>query len=326
MITVGVPVYRGELYLAESLRSLQAQTFREFNVLISLDGPQPESESVCRPFLEDPRFRLTQRPERLGWVGNINWLMDQVQTPYWVYQQQDDILDPGYLQALVDEAVARPGAAIVYCDMRAFGALESTFVQESVLGNALERQLTLLREHHPAGCFRGLTRVEALREAGGVRTNDVDNFSCDTTWMASIARWGELRRLPALLYHKRYHGANEHGKWAAWPPEKRARGWVTHCVDMLEEALKIGADPAGAREIWQAALRRLVMRRVPYAYLDTAALSSSDRASLLEGFLTLARERGLEPPPDAERTFASLLENNFAYRQLRRLWCRLRRG
>ena len=91
LVTLGVPGYRGERFMAESLDSIRAQTCPDFEVLISLDGPQPSLEEVCRPFLDDPRFRLVVQPERLGWVGNINWLMDHTTTPYWVYQQQDAV-------------------------------------------------------------------------------------------------------------------------------------------------------------------------------------------------------------------------------------------
>src|SRR5215813_12101835 len=122
-VTFGVPVYRGELFLEETLQSIQQQTHRDFEVIISLDGPQPAAEALCQPFLRDSRFRLVTQPERLGWVGNLNWLMAQVATPYWCYQQQDDLLDPRYLEILVDYARHAPEAAVVYCDMEAFGAL-----------------------------------------------------------------------------------------------------------------------------------------------------------------------------------------------------------
>ena len=73
-VTLGVPAYRGEAYIAETLTSIQAQTHEDLEVLISLDGPDPATEEACRPFLSDPRFRLMSQPRNLGWVGNFNWL------------------------------------------------------------------------------------------------------------------------------------------------------------------------------------------------------------------------------------------------------------
>ena len=62
-VTLGVPAYRGEAFIADTLASVQAQTHRDLEVLVSVDGPDPATEEACRPFLADPRFRLVvQRP------------------------------------------------------------------------------------------------------------------------------------------------------------------------------------------------------------------------------------------------------------------------
>src|SRR2546422_8779875 len=97
-VTIGVPVYRGELFLEETLWSIQNQTHRDIEVIISLDGPDPASKEICLPFLKDGRFRLVVQPQNLGWVGNINWLMSRVESPYWCYHQQDDLIDPRYIE------------------------------------------------------------------------------------------------------------------------------------------------------------------------------------------------------------------------------------
>jgi glycosyltransferase involved in cell wall biosynthesis len=283
-VTLGVPVYRGEPFIEETLRSLQAQTHRQFEVIISFDGPDPGAQEKCQPFLKDSRFRLVVQPERLGWVANINWLMSQVDTDFWCYQQQDDLIDPPYLERLVDYARQAPEAAVVYSDLVIFGSKSGRMTQTSVTGGAVARQLALLHEHHAAIPFRGLTRVEALRACGGIRPNEIEDFSADTTWMAVIARWGELHRVPGFLYHKRYHSENEHTKWAAWPAAKRAKAWMVHCTDMLEQAMLIDATPQERRLLWLAAVARLVSPRTARVAISFAKLTPADRLSLLESF------------------------------------------
>ena len=285
-VTIGVPVYRGELFLEETLRCIQNQTHQDILVIISLDGPEPASEKICQPFLKDVRFRLVVQPENLGWVGNINWLMARVESPYWCYQQQDDLIDLRYIEVLLAYARRTPEAAVVYCDIEAFGLETWKLAQPSVTGSASARQLALLYAHHPAIAFRGLTRVEALRHSGGIRTNEVENYSADTTWMAAIARWGELHRVPVEMYRKRYHAENTHMKWWAWPVEKRAQAWTVHCADMLEQAMLVDATPQERRLLWLAAIARLAPTWMS-RYLPVDDL----RVSLLEGFLTYVKER-----------------------------------
>jgi hypothetical protein len=292
-ITVGVPVYRGERFIEETLRSIQRQTHQHINVIVSLDGPDARAEALCTPFASDPRFRVVVQPHRLGWVGNIAWLMSQAGTPWWCYQQQDDLLDPRYLEVLLDHARNAPEAAVVYCDIEAFGGYGATIVQPSVTGSAVARQLALLYDHHAAVAFRGLTRAEAL--AGGIPPNEIDSFACETVWMAVAARWGELRRVPVTLYRKRYHDDNEHTKWDRWPVEKRTQAWIVHCASMLEQAMLVDATAHERRLLWLAAVGRLTSPRTAARHVPIQDLDAAQRAAMLHAFFDLALTgRGLD--------------------------------
>ena len=218
-------------------------------------------------------------------MGNLNWLMAHVTTPFWCYHQQDDLTDPRYLEVLVEHARSAPQGAVFFCDMEAFGALRTTFTQPSVTGSAWARQLALLYDHQAAVAFRGLTRVEALRLAGGIPPNEIESFACDTAWMAAVARWGELQRVPGYLYRKRYHAGNEHMKWFAWPVEKRSRAWVVHCAAMLGQAMLVEATVAERRTLWLAAVARLCSARTASGYLPVADWTTAQRAAMLEAFL-----------------------------------------
>ncbi len=289
-VTIGVPVYRGDDFIGETLQSIVAQTHQDFEVLISLDGPQPDAEERCRSFLADARFRLVTQPERLGWAGNISWLMAQTRTPFWCYHQQDDLMASRYLEALVAAARVTPEGAVFYCDMDAFGALESTFVMASVTGSAVGRQLALLYDHHPAVAFRGLTRLDALRAAGGVPPNEVDSFACDTAWMAAAARSGELRRVPERLYRKRYHAANEHARWFAWTLDVKTRAWIAHCAAMFGQAMLIEAPPDQRRLLWFATVWRLAFHPVAVMYLELERAGDAQRVALADAFTAYLRD------------------------------------
>ena len=158
LVTIGVPVYRGEPFLEETLSSIQAQTYRDFEVLISIDGPDPACERIGAKFLKDTRFRMMVQPERLGWVGNLNWLLSRVATDYWYFHQQDDLTAPDYVEILLDHARANPSAALVYCDIVPFGRIETPLAQAGAVrgSTAYIRMMTLLHEHFPAFAFRGL--------------------------------------------------------------------------------------------------------------------------------------------------------------------------
>lgn len=296
-VTIGVPVYQGEPFIQEALRSIQNQTHRNIKVIISLDGPQAASERLCRPFLKDRRFRLVVQAETLGWVGNSNYLMAQVETPYWIWHPHDDLLDPMYVEVLLNHAERSPEAAVVYCDIAVFGSRTGTLVQSCVTGDAITRQVTLLREHFNAVALRGLTRVEALRHSGGMRPNEVDSFAADTTWMAAVARWGELQRVPLELYRKRYHSENESMNWQTWPAEKLRQAWIAHCADMLEQAMLVQATAHDRHRLWLATVARLVSPRGVSWIHPVVNLTLPERVLLFDAFfLYLQTARAMELP------------------------------
>ncbi len=282
-VTVGVPVHRGARFVGEALASLRDQTHTDIEVVISLDGPDQDSAAACAPFVEqDRRVRLVTQPERVGWAANVSWLMAEARTPFFCHLPQDDVLDPRYVETLLAHAVAAPDAAVVFCDIQAFGTWSETLVAPTVSGGPLARQLALLVEHVAAVGFRGLVRADALREAGPVPRNPMGDFSSDLTWLAAAARWGDLVRVPEVLYRKRYHDANEHTTWRTWPLEDRVSAWAHHCAGMLREALTAHATPREQRLLWLAAVHRLTAPQLAGNYLSLDDEVPELRAAFLE--------------------------------------------
>ena len=297
-VTIGVPVYRGERFLEETLSSIQAQTHAEFRVIMSVDSPDPACEAICARFLDDPRFTMIVQPARLGWVGNLNSLMSRVTGAFWCYHQQDDLMDPQYLEMLIRHARAHPSAAIVYSDIVPIGRLSGgPFTAPSVLGaSPYARVMTMLQEHFPAFAFRGLTRAEALRQAGFVQENAVAHFGVDISWLTAIARYGELHRVAEPLYRKRYHDRNTESQWWSLSQAEQIRSWAHHCVDMLKAALRVPGSPEQSRLLWFAAVARLTAPEATRHFMDVTRLTAADRLDLLRQFLDLAESAIAEIP------------------------------
>jgi glycosyltransferase involved in cell wall biosynthesis len=291
-VTIGVPIYRGEKYLEEALRCIQAQKHRDFEVLMSLDGADPVCEDICAKFLKDSRFKLVIQPQRLGWVGNLNWLLAQVTTEFWYFHQQDDLTEPEYIEVLLEHARQNPDAALVYSDLLPMGRIEGTFVQPSSVRGATPyiRMMSALHEQFPAFAFRGLTRLNALREAGSIPTNEVDDFGVDTCWLTAVARAGELLHVPRPLYRKRYHERNTESKWWAWPQQTRLGAWAVHCVNMLEQVLRIHGSPQELRMLWLGTIARLTSDRVASHFLQLDRLADVERQTLFDRFLQGVRK------------------------------------
>ncbi len=290
-VTIGVPVYRGERWLRETLGCIQAQTHRDFDVLISLDGPDPVCQAICESFLSDSRFRLVIQPERLGWNGNISWLMRHAEGDYWYFHQQDDLTTQNYVEVLLTHARSHPSAALVCGELVPFGRIEGTMEQPaSVLGaSPFMRLMTFLHEQFPAFAFRGLTRIDAVRQAGDIPSNPFVSFGCDICWIAAVALSGEIHHLPLPLYWKRYHDANTESAFWVLPRDTRLDAWAIHCAQMLETALRVETTAQGMRLLWMAAIERLTSPSAAAHFLPVTDLTPAERGRLLNAFLAHAR-------------------------------------
>jgi glycosyltransferase involved in cell wall biosynthesis len=193
-IFVAMPLYMGWEHVGQALRSLQTQTYANYRVLISVDGGDERSYDACTPFLSDSRFDIVLHSNRLGWAGNLNFLASHLREDFFCYWQHDDHCDPEYLEKLAIYAVANPGASAIYCDMEVYGEENRIIRQPSVTGFALERVLSQVKNPNVAA-IRCLIRADALKASMPIKPGSI--------WVISLARSGELHRLPEILYHRR---------------------------------------------------------------------------------------------------------------------------
>lgn len=193
-ILIAMPLYEGWEHVEHTLLSVQSQTFRNYRVLISVDGGDERSYEACERYSSDPRFEMVMHENRLGWNANMTWLAGQLREDYFCYWQHDDHCAPEYLQVLLEYADRHPEASSVYCDMQHFGTRDDVVRHKSVVGFALERVLEQARRANPAA-IRCLVRREAMASALPITSA--------TTWTVAVARAGELHRIPRILYFRR---------------------------------------------------------------------------------------------------------------------------
>ena len=256
-VTVCVPVFNAAVFLAETLDSIAAQSFADINVLISLDRSDDDSESVCRRYLHDRRFELIVQHERLGWVGNVNALIERVDTPYFCITPHDDLLAPQYLAEVYALAASDPAIACAYSDLEGFGARRLRIAQPDIRGTMVERVIDFLLNHFAVVPFRGVVRRRRSDDRPYLPTGLRGDFAADTVWMLHIALRGELRRVPSTLYAKRYHHASVHAQWRNWPREKLIVLWAEQAAACARIALEHVGDSRDREVVLAAALMRV---------------------------------------------------------------------
>jgi len=291
-ITVGVPVYKGTEHVAAALKSLQEQTFQDFEVIISVDGNDQATADACRPFLSDARFRMVVQPERLDWFGNFNWLLQQPLGEFFCYRQHDDTTAPHFFEALLAVADSRPDAAAIYSDCQWSGGRTEIESAPSIEGATLERLRQHIVEKHPVA-VRGLIRREAVAQAGPVRGDEFRGLSEVFVWLAKVLRWGAFVRFPEPIYFRLDHRDNFHKQWFDWPEGKKRASWTTLYTGLLEATMPACTTPEERLFFRQFILDRIAVVRPNQTYHYHATSPHASGALMAECVERLAHEGNL---------------------------------
>jgi len=238
-ITVGLPVYKGADLIAKALECLQRQTISNFEAIISVDGNDQETAAVCRPFLADPRFHMVVHTERLDWVGNFNWLLQQELNEFFCYRQHDDTTSPKFFETLLRVANTEPRAAAIYCDCQHIGGRNDVEIVPSIEGEEpLDRIFQYIARLPSIGApvpIRGLIRTAAIRQAGLVRPDEFRAAWQIYGWLANLLQWGDFRRVAEPLYYRLDHARSyTRGYWN----EAHQAAWTTLFTGLLDAAMR----------------------------------------------------------------------------------------
>lgn len=110
-LSFGLPVRNGARFLRRALDSFVAQDFQDFEVVISDNGSDDETEAICREMAEhDSRFRYCPNEGDIGQIENFNRVFQLSRGKYFRWIGADDWLEPRYASECVAALEANPSA------------------------------------------------------------------------------------------------------------------------------------------------------------------------------------------------------------------------
>jgi len=207
LVTIGLPVHNGENYLRPALESLLAQTFGDWEIILSDNGSTDGTESICREFAaRDRRIRYLRESANRGAAWNFNRVFRLCRSPLFRWAAHDDVCAPELLERCVAALQAHPEAVLAHPRTRIIGP------QSEPLGDYTIRLRTDSRD--PAirfhdcicvdhACFPifGLMRADRLR-----RTPLMGAFAgSDRNLLAELSLLGPFCEIPETLFQRRDH-------------------------------------------------------------------------------------------------------------------------
>jgi glycosyltransferase involved in cell wall biosynthesis len=226
-VSIGLPVFNGENYLEPAIRSILAQTFTDFELIIRDNASTDATATICRAFAAgDPRVHYARNAENLGAAPNYDLCFHAARGTYFKWMAHDDEMEPDFLDKAVKRLDEEPAAVLCCVDVREIGprgehldAFASAFAEVENAG-ALARFAKAIRMTHTCTDFFGLFRREALV---GSQLHGAYRGS-DRALLAEMALRGRFVRVAEPLLRNREHAARY--SRAAWKDRNEARRWL----------------------------------------------------------------------------------------------------
>jgi len=237
-VTALVPAWQSAGFIQATLDCLSAQTYAPLEIIISVDKCDDSTYEICAAHAHnDPRFRVIRQQERLGYVGNCNFLLNQANSDYVLFAFHDDILNSAYIEKLVNILDSRPEVVLSYSDVLLTNTDESQeqWIFEEIEGvhDPVQRGFIMMRGDNKWWVpNRGLFRLEPARRIQGLKSHRAGEFSADWPWLFHMSLLGEFARIPETLCYKYYK------------PDSLSRSWKFSQRQFFE------VHAAIMREIW----------------------------------------------------------------------------
>jgi glycosyltransferase involved in cell wall biosynthesis len=164
-VTVVIPTYNRRDLIGETLDSVFAQTFRDFEVVVVDDGSTDGTPERLRPLAEQGRIRYI-RQKNAEQAAARNRGLEEARGEFIAFLDDDDLWPPDKLQWQVEALRERPDAVLVYGEERQLHP-DGRHVRRSVAwpDGDVYAQFRLRNWITTPG--QTLIRADALREIGG---------------------------------------------------------------------------------------------------------------------------------------------------------------
>lgn len=263
-ISIIIPVYNVEKYLDECLRSIQNQTYQNFEALIVDDGSTDESASIARSYAcADNRFVLYCKTN--GGQGSArNYGLDRATGEYVAFCDGDDFLHPDYLEKLMDSLV-QYDADISMCNVLRVWDDGTKIVNK--VGNHPKRLIEDTSRYLAQAHFSLWDKLYKIRLFDGIRFPDKIKYEDFATTPRVLARAKKIICIEDILYFYRWRAGSTTNDNSAYHD-------ILAAQQILERSELMQTNPEVlqvyfVRMVLESLTKKLVLSRDNWGKIDT---------------------------------------------------------
>jgi glycosyltransferase involved in cell wall biosynthesis len=205
-LTIGLPVHNGQNYVSESLDSLLAQTYTDYELIISDNASTDDTEEICRDYLaRDERIQYVRQPVNLGAAPNHNYLVQVARGKLFKWAAHDDLFAPKLVERCIEALDNQPELILAHAYM---GHVDEHGELLKIYDYCLATD-----SRRPSDRFRSLMFTEGGDDFYGViRTELMRRIAPHNSYhnagrklVAELSLYGPFHQVPEIMFFRREH-------------------------------------------------------------------------------------------------------------------------
>ncbi len=202
LITVGLPVCNAMPYLPKTVESLLKQTSDDFKILAIVDECEDGSAEYIST-IKDERLQVIFQ-KRIGLIPTLNRMLREVDTPWLMRHDADDIAYPHRIERTKQYIERFPDAGMFTAVAEYYPPERSLGVFRATRGTAAELRAIVHSGYLLTFCHSAVTlNVKKTLEVGGYRETLSHAEDADLWWRIALAH--DIEIIPEVLVGYRQH-------------------------------------------------------------------------------------------------------------------------
>lgn len=204
-ISVLMPAYNSEKFIAEAIESILNQTFSDFELIIINDGSTDNTAKIIRQYAkQDSRIKFIDNKKNSGLIAVLNQGLDLCSAEYIARMDSDDISRPERFAKQVAYLDAHPDVAVVGGWHKEFGTAAHMDIHKYPHNSAI---LDFIILNNPMSHPTAMIRTSVLREHK-IYYDKRYIHAEDYDFWYQISKHAPLHNLQEVLLDYRCHGNN----------------------------------------------------------------------------------------------------------------------
>jgi glycosyltransferase involved in cell wall biosynthesis len=205
-VSIGLPAYNQGHWLRQTLDSILAQTFSDWELIISNNASTDDTKSICMEFAgRDPRVKYYEYPITVNGWKNRNRTLEIASGEYCFNISSDDTYEPTFLEKCVKILDADLSISLCYSytnlmNLKGEKYKEYTDGYSVMSEDAAERFRTIVSYLDLCNSYMGVIRRADLLKTNLFRT---DLHASDTLLLAELSLVGKFYQIPEFLFNRR---------------------------------------------------------------------------------------------------------------------------